>query len=393
MGIENNSVAEPENAEFYEQQAEDLIKDRARAEEHNLQHTEVADEKPEVVEENKTLFEVDPYVNVTVTEQQKEAKSPEGKQWQLEQDQYEDDLYKKNLAWTETPTDENYQKYIEAYDKLARHHTKAWHDDKLTEEEVYNPYKTNALKPKVDKVEHSILLSGNLYFNQIPANRIKEKELEDMAKTLAWERLKNPAVVDFEFAQGFRVNLWMMDAKTRENLEKKVQEIGGNNYKHLEHFKDTESTEAAAETQTQPTTPQLEAEVTSENNIETDSEDSKYSKVLQKIKKNGITTEQDQEDWAGTINDLLELNDLQKAKEVAGDRIKHANELGWSGNDNEKMVNALILASTIAKRDKFRSDSQPPEEIRKSLAEHVSSLLGKDATQPEIEEFLKLVKI
>ncbi len=174
-----------------------------------------------------------PSERVLATRQQKAAESEEGKEWQRKQQELENQLFEKNQAWVNNPNNETYKAYVGAYDELSRHNVHAWHNDELTKEGAYTPFETEAPKPHVDKPERSILMSGNLYFNQASLENIKDKEIEDIAKTLMWERLKNPAVVDFQFAQGFRINLWEMGDETRRALEEKVLELGGNNYNHI----------------------------------------------------------------------------------------------------------------------------------------------------------------
>lgn len=336
----------------------------------------------------------------TVTERPHSATSPEGIEWQDKASELKSDLYEKNEAWTTNPSQQNYEAYIKSYDTLARHNTTAWHDDALTKEGVYSQYITNAQRPQVDKVERSILMSGNLYFNQAKPDKITDKEMEDIARTLMWERLKNPAVVDFEFAQGFRVNLWVMSEETRKLLEEKVRELGGNNYNHLPHTEESGQQPAAPvnvtiETETslgqtensqevtETTEPEQEEETSPEN------EETKYAQILKRIRKNGIASERDREEWAETIDHLLELNDPDKARELAQERINGAERLNWEGNNNNKMVNALILAAAIRKREEMQKDTKSQEDQEIFLKQYLKNLLGQETDEREVAEFLK----
>lgn len=438
MGLETMSF-EPDSEEEYQQQAMDLVDDRRRAEERNSEHQtepiesnndikddgENSEKLSSLVEdalalqtlveegndskkpENATDVENVPAgietrydTTVTVTERPHRATSPEGIEWQKKDSELKSDLYEKNEAWATSPTQQNYQAYIESYDTLARHNTSAWHNDALTKEGVYSQYMTNAQKPTIDKVERSILMSGNLYFNQTKPDKITDQEMEDIAKTLMWERLKNPAVVDFEFAQGFRVNLWVMREETRKLLEEKVRKLGGNNYNHLPrpeadghhptppagetaepitNIGQTESSEEIVETTGQ----EPEEETGPEN------EETRYARILKRIRKNGITGEQDREEWAETIDHLLELNDPEKARELAQERINGAERLEWEGNNNNKMVNALILAAAIRKREEMQKDAKSQEDQKIFLEQYLKNLLGQEADEREVAEFLK----
>jgi len=336
----------------------------------------------------------------TVTERPHPATSPEGIEWQDKDSQLKSDLYEKNEAWTTNPTQQNYQAYIESYDTLARHNTAAWHNDSLTKEGVYSQYRTNAQKPEVDKVERSILMSGNLYFNQAKPDKITDQEMEAIAKTLMWERLKNPAVVDFEFAQGFRVNLWVMREETRKLLEEKVRDLGGNNYNHLPHAQANEqrptppaSTAVAPETNIGQAENSQEVVETTEQEPEEEpgpeNEETRYARILKKIRKNGVANERDREEWAETIDHLLELNDPEKARELAQERINGAERLEWEGNNNNKMVNALILAAAIRKREEMQKDAKSQEDQEIFLKEYLKKILGQEADEREVAEFLK----
>ena len=336
----------------------------------------------------------------TVTERPHPATSPEGIEWQKKDSELKSDLYEKNEAWTTNPTQQSYQAYKESYDTLARHNTSAWHNDALTKEGVYDQYRTNAQKPQVDKVERSILMSGNLYFNQAKADKITDKEIEDIAKTLMWERLKNQAVVDFEFAQGFRVNLWVMREETRKLLEEKVRELGGNNYNHLPHtgangHHPTLPANSAAETGTNLDRVENTQEVTETTEQEPDeetgpeNEETRYARILKRIRKNGVASDQEREEWAETIDHLLELNNPEKARELAQERINGAERLEWEGNNNNKMVNALILAAAIRKREEMQKDAKSQEDQEIFLKEYLKNLLGQEADEREVAEFLK----
>lgn len=167
--------------------------------------------------------------------------SEEAADWKLKEAALKNKLYAANAAWSNDSSPSNYDKYVEAYDKLARHNTNAWHNDKLTKEGVYKPYEVTRPQPEVGSVDRSITISGNLVYNTIKPDKIKPEELNDIARTLMWERQKNPAVVDFQFAKGFRVNLWQMRPETRQLIEKKVIELGGNNYDNIRTNTGTEA--------------------------------------------------------------------------------------------------------------------------------------------------------
>ena len=439
MGLENMSF-EPDEEEVYQRQTTDLVDDRRRAEKRNSDQTNESHENSEYVKDNgenseklsslveealalqklveegndpkksENASEVEENIpsgtktrydtTFTVTERPHPATSPEGIEWQKKDTELKSDLYGKNEAWTTNPTQRNYQAYIESYDTLARHNTAAWHNDVLTKEGVYSQYSTNTQKPTIDKVERSILMSGNLYFNQAKPNKITDQELEDIAKTLMWERLKNPAVVDFEFAQGFRVNLWVMREETRKLLEEKVRELGGNNYNHLPHAETIEqhptpptNTAVAPETNIGQAENSQEAVETNEQGPEEETgpenEGTRYARILKGIRKNGVANEQDREEWAETINHLLELNNPEKARELAQERINGADRLSWEGNNNDKMVNALILAAAIRKREEMQKDAKSQEDQELFLKEYLKNLLGQEADEREVAEFLK----
>jgi len=338
-----------------------------------------------------------------VTERQTVATSAEGIEWQKRESELKSDLYEKSKVWKDNPTNGHYLAYISSYDSLAQHNTKVWHNDELTKEGVYGQYITSAQKPLVDKVGRSILMSGNLYFNQASPDKIKDSELEDIAKTLMWERLKNPAVVDFEFAQGFRVNLWVMRPETRRLLEEKILALGGNNYAHMKPASASEQNNERPQNENVGMLTNLEQvensqEVTEtseqelEEEPETENEETRYAQILKRIRKNGIANNQDKEEWAETIDHLLELHDSQKARELAQEKINGADNLTWEGDINNKMVNALILAAAIRKREEMQKASKSQEDQEIFLEQYLNDILGQDADKREVAEFLRQVK-
>ena len=85
----------------------------------------------------------------------------------------------------------------------------------------------------------------------------------------------------------------------------------------------------------------------------------------------------------------MELNDPEKARELAQERINGAERLEWEGNNNNKMVNALILAAAIRKREEMQKDAKSQEDQKIFLEQYLKNLLGQEADEREVAEFLK----